>query len=652
MSVPNMRIGIVSPKIVVDNDEEWFLKRQFLLFIQYQVCMAGLPYELIEVDEYQSRSERGSPFTVLIVPEPNATIGQISDSLVEWVASELQRGGCGLLLIGDECESENINPTTQALYNLCDVELGEKVEMQHAEFRAGSYGEKILGDDFDWTGITVEDLWFRSLQQNRRPIMDVAQLHNGDLNESAIIAGDASFRYLCIADKNLLMQGNWLWRAIRWAAFGDAIPVGLRVSRSPCIMSTRLDMDLSMVRVDNEAISQSLIDRLTTWKRDYGFVCSAYINIGANPEAGKFTDWSISAPIHHELVRLGNEIGCHSFTHPFSLSELSGNELDFEFREAKQVIEDRLDISVRGLAVPGNPEPLETALRIGLHYEYMSGRFFGPGDGYPGAVGRLAADCPFVYFCPNLWPDFTSVCYYDWPMEKTKSEWQSQANALLINTSLSIFQPLWHDYGITNYFHNGFEIEIYESLLTWAKEQQAEFLTLGELTDRIYALEGAALSISSTQQEIEVSVSTDRASLGGMCLDVGANMPISGVDEWPAYNARQIFLPRNGGGFRIRLGGIADDMPRITALPNGAELVRLIAFKDGFECEIHGEGYVEVFTAGWRVSVDTDVGENPVLGESVAQDYIQIPLHGRQDKPHVFRVQVMDRISRITDITN
>ena len=76
---------------------------------------------------------------------------------------------------------------------------------------------------------------------------------------------------------------------------------------------------------------------------------------------------------------MGNEIGTHSYTHPEDTNVLTPAQIQFEFQQSKQLLEQQLGITIKGAAVPGAPESLATSKLIGQYFSYMSGGYTGVG---------------------------------------------------------------------------------------------------------------------------------------------------------------------------------------------------------------------------------------------------------------------------------
>ena len=166
--------------------------------------------------------------------------------------------------------------------------------------------------------------------------------------------------------------------------------VGLQMSRQTSIVASRNDMDQSQyydeVNPDGgQGIYDKLMPILQQWETAYGFVGSYFINIGDNQTAGEWTDWTISKPYYDQLLAMGNEVGSHSLTHLVNYVPSENTNIllpgsgpgtfDYEFREARDVIQQNLGLTNIGAAVPGAPEYQATAEQIIQYYSYLSGGY-------------------------------------------------------------------------------------------------------------------------------------------------------------------------------------------------------------------------------------------------------------------------------------
>lgn len=317
----------------------------------------------------------------------------------------------------------------------------------------------------------------------------------------------------------------------------------------------------------------------------------------------------------------------------------------------------------RGGAVPGMPESLEAAatiLRQG-DLDYLTGGYSGVGAGFPGAIGylippgaELSAPLPSeaatrVYFSPTLYFDFTLIewglptgqlstvpesdtgsaltqtpipatCSASYPV-CAESVWPDQYLETLDHSSQPVVVWPWHDYGptissaCTTQTLPGthcYSLDMYENLLSAARNTGAELVTLMDAADRIASLKDASLVVEDADGD-QVSVTATPpvgGSLGKFALQVWptGRQIVSSVDDWYAYGDDKVYLPADGGSFTARLGTSRAAVTHISRLPMRAELRSLSGDGSSLSFALSGEGVVEVLTqrdaASYGISVD------------------------------------------------
>ena len=85
--------------------------------------------------------------------------------------------------------------------------------------------------------------------------------------------------------------------------------------------------------------------------------------------------------------------------------------------------------------------------------------------------------------------------------EQAKQEWIREYNELSLKSDLPVFVWPWHDYGPTQWVVNEvptspYTKEMYTEFLRYAYQQDAEFVTLLDLAQRIKAFEKAGFNYS------------------------------------------------------------------------------------------------------------------------------------------------------------
>ena len=417
----------------------------------------------------------------------------------------------------------------------------------------------------------------------------------------AVLSTETGGRNIHFANWEIMGCSNLLWQALQWTVYGHQTPVGLNLGRNRTIFIPRCDLDRS--REPREVISTevALYDTVARWKEAYDFVGSFYINIGNDPDRNFYTDWGISEPLYRKYLALGNEIGTHSYTHPFSVWSLTPAELDFEFFHSRKEIEDKLNIYVSGAAIPGGPENLYVIEIVAQCFDYLSGNVYGLGSGYPLAAGYLSPETRMIYVTPNMDSDYTLLWYRGWDPPQAESHWLSQYTQLTCHAFRPIIHWPWHDYAATDTTVTAGGI--HSSLVERACMDGAEFATAADMHDRIRSFRDARLEVDSGDPELitaTVTLGEETASLGTFSLTVHTDPDrvIESVSNWYAFEGTTVFLPRRGGRYSIQLGIEAAPVTHIISLPMRAELISVTGNGTELEFLFHGEGNVIISLHG------------------------------------------------------
>ena len=372
--------------------------------------------------------------------------------------------------------------------------------------------------------------------------------------------------------------------------------------------------------------------------------------MGDDPADGIYTDWNLSRAYYQALLADGNEIGTHSYTHldnadvystPNDTNFATPTQIEFEFNQSQQVIEQQLGINVTGAAVPGAPEKLPTSEEIIQYFDYLSGGATTVGAGYPGAFGFLTPDQDSVYFAPNLWFDFTLIGFgipvadgnggfVPQPLTAAEAEveWIRQYNEVTSHSNKPIVLMPWHDYGPTNFYNDGYTESMFTSLIREAYNDGAEFVTLDDASQRIKAFEQSQLFVETSGNTITAEVIG--SNVGDFALDVSGNRTIQSVDNWYAYDNNSVFIPKNGGQFTINLGVTQDDVTRITSLPMRAELESLSGDGKDLNYSFFGEGKVTVELANQKSFSIIGADDFNFRGSTVEMTFDGINQHNAQ----------------------
>lgn len=465
----------------------------------------------------------------------------------------------------------------------------------------------------------------------------------------AVIATTTGGRNVHFSTDGVMADNNMLWQAIDYAVNGGGITAGLQMSRQSSIVASRNDMDQAMETEDvrpesgGPGIYDALVPILSDWKSDFNFVGSYYIDIGNRPAQGQSTDWAYSGNYYRQMVAMGNEIGSHSVSHPEDTNVLSAAQIQSEFLGSKQIIEREMSAllgrpyAVDGAAVPGAPENLATALSIIQYYDYLSGGYSGVGAGYPGAFGYLnpaMAAQDKVYLAPNVTFDFTNVEFKGMTPAQAAAQWQAEWNALTAHSDVPVVLWPWHDYGAAMWSTNPpagspYTTAMFTDFIARAHAAGAEFVTLGDLADRISAFEDAAVSTSISGNTVHAVVNSADAGRFALDLDGLGTQKIASVANWYAYDDDSVFLPRAGGTYDITLGAAANDVTHITALPMRAELISLGGNGTDLDFSLIGEGKVtiDLTDPAGRSAVVTGATISSLTGDKLVLDLGAIGQH-------------------------
>lgn len=577
-----------------------FAYRQLILFAQYQALSAGIPFRLLtETDLADPDSLEG--VSCLVAPGMPFVPSHLVEKICRSIESAREQNSLGIIASGNFLTNDQSGiewPSAPYSYmeRLLGVTRVDEVSGKNVGLYTTSRSRLILKGALprSFRYYTFKELVsdiFESVP--RIPGDALATYAIGGVRRKALLITNKGGRNIHFSCERLLTASDLLWRAIQGSVFDTQPAASLRPGRQRSIFTARIDMDKSGFPETLEVAGIPLSKLFEKWKREFGFVASCYINItGQTPEGRVATDWEKSSPVYKKLLGLGNEIGTHSYNHPFDISALSEEELRFEFEESRRVIEAQLDEPVRGAAIPGIPESLAVHETLENILDYVSGQYSGPDSPHPSAMGFLGARRRMIYFCMNMLPDFTAFSHLSWSTERVAGEWLEQYQGLLNHSPLPIIHCLWHDYGLTESVE-GYRTGMYERLVSRAAEEDAEFVTVGELESRIRSLCDARYSVTwITDNELDLEVSG--AGLGCFSVQLDCEPVIGSIERWYAYHDRRIFLPAGGGTFRISLEETPADVTRIDRLPMRAELIETAGDGQELQFVLHGEGLAGV----------------------------------------------------------
>ncbi len=488
-------------------------------------------------------------------------------------------------------------------------------------------------------------------------------------------------RNVHFATVDFMADSQLLWQALQWVVYGIDTPIGLKMGRNNSLFVSRNDMDQSKRHYDPTKPSANDADTfgnsvntdfplynnyLLPWKANYNFLGSYYINIGNDVPNLEYTTWvsnpstasSPSAydakPLYQKYEAMGNEIGTHSYTHimntyptvypspPYPANTSTNNDTNyltpdpsplptspaptsfqFEFKNSMDQIAANLNPTwlsqnIRGAAVPGMPDSLQTAHNIMAYTDYLSGGASLIGAGYPSAIGYLTPTDTKVYLSPNMSFDFTMVGFgvpvvtppstvaVATPLAPNDADlwWAAEYNRLAKHASQPIVHWAWHDYGPTSASNTTYALQGFGSLYNPTMFQNnvarayaggAEFMTGADAVQRINTFKNTKMTVTKNSTS---NFTAAVASSGVGKFALGLNLPtgtvIQNVTNWYAYNNNMVFLPNAGGTFTIQTGATASAVTHITQMPMRSTLSTLTGNGTTLSLSFIGEGAVQL----------------------------------------------------------
>jgi hypothetical protein len=131
-----------------------------------------------------------------------------------------------------------------------------------------------------------------------------------------------------------------------------------------------------------------------------------------------------------------------------------------------------------------------------------------------------------------------------------------------------------------------------------AHNANAEFVTLGDLSQRVRAEQAAHINVQTVGNTITATVTPDASApdLGKFALNLDNNpgQVIKSVQNWYAYDQDSVFIPKDGGQFTINLGTTQDDVTHIDKLPSRADLITVDGDGSALNFTMDGDGQVVV----------------------------------------------------------
>ena len=631
----DLKVGIVYSETSANAFFDKTAYSQLFMSAQNQAAMAGIPFDILTEADL-TNLEKLIGYDALIFPSMENVRAADVAAIEATLDAAVYKYGVGLVTAGNFLTNDETGAPLGGdpyirMKTLLGVTLEGFASNATVQVVAGNTDHQVMQGYADgeiirtYSGIGT--LYFQDLTGNGEVL--ATQTINGQA-QNAVLATVTGGRNVHFATAGMLADNNMLEDALGWAARDPEQPIlSLHMSRQSVIFAARNDLDEAMQLDevdppdDEPGIYDLLLPILEQWKAAYNFVGSFYIDIGDGTD-GTGTDWSVSKPYYDRLLALGNEIGSHSVTHPDDTNLLTAEQLQFEFEQSKQIIEQNLGITVHGAAIPGNPEKLPVSQEVLKYYSYLSGGNTQVGAGYPSAFGFLTPNDTKVYLAPNISSDFSLVGFRQMTPDQAAAAWLQEWQEMTAHADLPVILFPWHDYGITG-FEPGYNQEMFTSFIEFAYQAGSEFVTLADLAGRIASFEKASFSYELVDTDT-IDITVGGSGLGTFAVDLKGEQTIRSVRGWYAYDADSIFLPEGGGTFTIDLGPIPDDVTHITMLPSRAKLLTTVSTGNGgLDFSIIGEGRVVI-------DLEDPAGRNVVVSgaEIISQsgDRLELNLAG------------------------
>jgi Ca2+-binding RTX toxin-like protein/peptidoglycan/xylan/chitin deacetylase (PgdA/CDA1 family) len=597
---------------------------QLIMAAQSQAIAAGVPFDILTEADLTNLSKVVNYDAIIFPSFANVAKDKLS-AIEDVLADAVNKYGISLVAAGNFMTNDETGAALPDTYARMESLLGVKrvggnnVDEVTVTASSGQSSHVIGYDSGEQIRTYVKNAtsqvgtaYFEGVNGASTQVLATQTASDGTHN--AVLATQTGGNNVFFATESMLADSNMLQHAIGWAARSENVPeLKLQMGRQASIFAARNDMDQSQeIENVNGGIYTSMLSIVEKWKTDFNFVGSYYVNIGNDAGNGQTTDWTKSKPVYEQLLAMGNEIGTHSYTHPEDTNDPSV-DIQFEFEQSKKVLEEKLGIDIKGAAVPGAPESLETSQAIGQYFEYMTGGYTGVGAGYPSAFGYITPNSDSIYLAPNMKFDFSLVDAapeYGGGLnaEQAKQEWIKEFNELSLKSDMPVFVWPWHDYGPTQWMVNDgqqsrYTEAMYTDFLRYAYEQDTEFVTMLDLAQRIKAFEKAGFnySFNSATNTMTATVTTDVTAnqIGTFALDVEKGKTIASVSGWYAYDSDSVFMDADGGTYEIKLG-TPEDVTHITALPSRAQLLSVTGNGINLTFSIEGEGKIAIDLANGR----------------------------------------------------
>lgn len=628
------RIAIIYSQSTANNFFDQKAYNQLFMSAQMQSVMAGIPFDLLNETDLTDLTKI-IKYDALIFPYfanvPESMLPQITENL----SHAIYRYKIGIITAGNfltntETGSTVLGDAYATMKSLLGIARINGAGPVNITVNTATTPHPVLIDYdvneevFSYNSAFID---YFAASSATEPVTTLAtQSIFGGTVENAILASEkGGTRSVHFSTVQLLGDGNMLYPAIQWAVHNTDSTIGLKLSRQDSLFISRNDMDQSMFPSEIATVEVPLLTLLATWKSNYNFVGSYYINVGNNQAAGEYTDWAVSGPLYQQYIALDNEIGTHSYTHPHDTNLLTPSEISFEFANSIAEIETNLGLSNLGAAVPGAPENFNTATEIIQHTSYLSGGYAGVGAGFPNAIGYLTPDSTKVYLSPNMTFDFTNMGFLGLTAAQTKAKWFGEFDQLSFKAEQPIIHWPWHDYGVTTSLADGYTIDMFESLISKAFNAGSEFVTADDFRKRLESFKAATLTLSRNGDDITAVVVG--SNLGRSAIKIDDDKVIKSVDNWYAYNDQYLYLDQDAGSYALHLGNTQDAVTHISYLPMRTNLTSVVGDGQNLSFSFSGEGTVEVEMACTATPVVTGADQHQLVGTTLELEFYENAVH-------------------------
>jgi hypothetical protein len=592
-------LGIVYSKTT---EAHFFDKKayaQLFMSVQAQAMMAGMPFDLLNEEDLLDLNKIKKYKTLVFPSFANVKLSQLP-MIEENLGLAINQHQIGIITAGNFLTNDETGASLsgdayarmRSFMGVARISGAGNVDVDYTIANTShpiTSGEYIFGEVIKhYNGIFTD--YFASTEGYNSAIV-ATQVVNGE-TKNALITIDHGGRHAHFATVAHMTDVNLLWSTMQWSVWGGKAPASLQMSRHKAIFISRNDMDQSMFTDEVADVNGRLLTILQTWRDSYDFVGSYYINLGNNPANQEETDWNFSGPLYQNYRALGNEIGTHSYTHPNDTSLISDAQIQFEFADSRTIIEQQLGLSNLGGAVPGMPESLHASTEILQHVDYLSGGYSAVGAGYVNAMGFLDPAATKVYLSPNMSFDFTLIGFQGHTAAEAKQIWFNEFDALVAHNNQALIHWPWHDYGPNDNLNEGYNFDMFDSLISKAHQFGSEFITGKDFSQRIKAFNNATISISKQGNTIIAKANTSNS--GQFALKIADGGAIKSVDNWYAYDDNHVFLDSDGGHYTIHTGSTPDAVTRISSLPSRSKLISANGDGTNLQFTLKGKGAVKV----------------------------------------------------------